>query len=63
MFSQEFVCPQWGRGVGVPACITGHMTRGDGGLHPGGGRGVCTKGGGTSASMGVGVGQTPHRYY
>ena len=26
MFSQMFVCPQ--RGVGFPACITGHMTRG-----------------------------------
>ena len=25
-----------GGGVGFPACITGHMTRGEWGLHPGG---------------------------
>ena len=27
MFSHVFICPQGG-GVGFPACITGHMTRG-----------------------------------
>ena len=41
LVSQAFVCPR-GRGVGFPACITGHMTRGSAS------RGVCIQDGSAS---------------
>ena len=59
MFSQVFVCP---KGVSVPACITGHMSRGSlsrGGFCPGeflSGGGVSVRGslsGEVSLSMGL----------
>ena len=58
MFLHLSVCSQ-GEGVGFPACITGHMSRGKGvciqgvvGLHPGGGGLHLGRGG--SASQGGG---------
>ena len=73
MFSQVFVCPP-GRGVCVPACITGHMTGGGlcpsihhrphdwEGLYPGGSvqGALCPRWGSLLSKGGLCRGDSPH---
>ena len=63
MFSQVFVCPQGDWGIGFPACITGHMTRGSASRgstsRASASRGGSASKGGSASRGGWEVGQTP----